>query len=197
MRFFFGYALRETRTNLWRNRMMTLAAVLTVAVSLFLVGGALFLKQSASQAAETWQNQTRVQIWMTPSASASEIAAVQDRLTTLPYVSTCTYFDKAAALAEAKRITAPDIAANLTLALVPTKYVCTPKIPSDTTLIESTFTGEPGVLQVTAPDQTIKTMEQDVRVMQIVCLSIALLLVIAAMVQILNTIRIGDLRTPT
>ena len=29
---FFRYAIRETATNLWRNRLMTMAAVLTVTV---------------------------------------------------------------------------------------------------------------------------------------------------------------------
>ena len=41
---------RETASNLWRNRLMTVAAVLTVAVSLALVGAALLLKQGASKA---------------------------------------------------------------------------------------------------------------------------------------------------
>jgi len=47
MRVYFRYAVKETLSNLWRNRMMTIAAVLTVAVSLSLVGSALLLKQSA------------------------------------------------------------------------------------------------------------------------------------------------------
>ena len=41
MRVYFRYAVKETLSNLWRNRMMTIAAVLTVAVSLSLVGSAL------------------------------------------------------------------------------------------------------------------------------------------------------------
>src|ERR1035441_8145868 len=41
MRVYFRYAFKETFSNLWRNRMMTVAAVLTVAVSLSLVGGLL------------------------------------------------------------------------------------------------------------------------------------------------------------
>ena len=44
------YVVRETASNLWRNRLMTIAAVLTVAVSLSLVGAALLLKQGAAQA---------------------------------------------------------------------------------------------------------------------------------------------------
>jgi len=38
MRVYLRYAFKETFGNLWRNRMMTIAAVLTVAVSLSLVG---------------------------------------------------------------------------------------------------------------------------------------------------------------
>ena len=39
------YVARETASNLWRNRLMTIAAILTVAVSLTLVGAALLLRQ--------------------------------------------------------------------------------------------------------------------------------------------------------
>ena len=40
----FEYVARETASNLWRNRLMTIAAILTVAVSLSLVGaGVMFL----------------------------------------------------------------------------------------------------------------------------------------------------------
>ena len=48
------YVTRETASNLWRNRLMTIAAVLTVAVSLSLVGTALLLKQGVAQATTQW-----------------------------------------------------------------------------------------------------------------------------------------------
>ena len=74
MRVYLSYAFKETFSNLWRNRMMTIAAVLTVAVSLSLVGSALLLKQSAAQASASWQQGTRVTVWMQPSASAGAIS---------------------------------------------------------------------------------------------------------------------------
>ena len=77
MRVYFRYAFKETFSNLWRNRMMTIAAILTVAVSLSLVGSALLLKQSAAQASVEWQQATRVTVWMQPTASPSEISSVQ------------------------------------------------------------------------------------------------------------------------
>jgi cell division transport system permease protein len=88
---FFRYTLRETGTNLWRNRLMTIAAILTVTVSLFLVGAALMLKQGASQASSHWQQGTRVTIWMKPTSSQAEINAVDSQLQTLPFVKSCTF----------------------------------------------------------------------------------------------------------
>src|ERR1039457_3590269 len=83
MRVYFRYAFKETFSNLWRNRMMTVAAVLTVAVSLSLVGGALLLKQSAAQASFQWQQGTRVTVWMQPTASTSEITTIDRKSTRL------------------------------------------------------------------------------------------------------------------
>ena len=71
---FVRYATKETLTNLWRNRLMTMAAVLTVTVSLGLVGSALYLKQGAAQASAGWERQTQVVIWMERERDQAEIA---------------------------------------------------------------------------------------------------------------------------
>src|ERR1700731_4425498 len=94
MRVYFSYAFKETFSNLWRNRMMTIASVLTVAVSLSLVGSALLLKQSAAQASATWQQATRVTVWMQPNASAGEISSVKSQLTQMPIVKNCIFTTK-------------------------------------------------------------------------------------------------------
>src|SRR5580704_18155861 len=54
------YVVRETGANLWRNRLMTIAAVLTVAVSLSLVGAALLLRQGSANATGTLERGTQV-----------------------------------------------------------------------------------------------------------------------------------------
>ena len=62
------YVVRETASNLWRNRLITIAAVLTVAVSLSLVGAALLLRQGSANAAGTLERGTQVTVWMEPTA---------------------------------------------------------------------------------------------------------------------------------
>ena len=68
-----GYVSKEAATNLWRNRLMTVAAILTVAVSLALVGSSLLLKQGASKATVQWQNGVNTIVWVNPGAGPGVI----------------------------------------------------------------------------------------------------------------------------
>src|ERR1019366_2573072 len=131
MRVYLRYAIKETLSNLWRNRMMTIAAVLTVAVSLSLVGASLLLKQSAAQASAQWQQGTRVTVWMQPTASAAEIGNVRTSLANLPIVKGCVYYTKAQDYLEAKNDLTPTEWQVLTVADMPTKFSCFPTVPAD------------------------------------------------------------------
>jgi cell division transport system permease protein len=191
MRVYFRYAFKETFSNLWRNRMMTIAAVLTVAVSLALVGSALLLKQSAAQASAQWQQGTRVTVWMQPTASTSEISGIRTQLTDLPVVKSCVYFTQAQDLKQAKQLLPQDEWSVLTVSVMPSSFQCVPTVPSDTFVVESTFANQPGVYKVTGPNQQIHSMNHAIRVLQIVFLALAGVLLLSAMVLILNTIRMA------
>ncbi|MDE3065488.1 MAG: permease-like cell division protein FtsX [Acidobacteriota bacterium] len=191
MRVYLRYAFKETVSNLWRNRMMTIAAVLTVAVSLSLVGAALVLKQSAAQASAQWQQGTRVTIWMQPTASSSEITSIQNELANLPIVKRCVYYTQAQDYAEAKRILPTNEWQVLTPTDMPSSFRCVPTVPSDAFTVQSQFSGQPGVYQVTLPFQQIRQMERAIRIIQIVFLALAAVLLLSATVLILNTIRMA------
>ena len=191
MRVYFRYALKETISNLWRNRMMTIAAVLTVAVSLSLVGSALLLKQSAAQASVVWQQGTRVSVWMQPTASTSEISGVRSQLADLPIVKNCVYYTQAQDLKEAKQLLPQNEWGVLTVSTMPSSFSCVPTVPSDAFVVINTFEKLPGVYQVTAPGQQIREMNKVIRVLQIVFLALAAVLLLSASVLILNTIRMA------
>jgi cell division transport system permease protein len=191
MRVYLRYAIKETFSNLWRNRMMTIAAVLTVAVSLSLVGSALLLKQSAAQASQTWQQGTRVSVWMQPTASAGEIANVKSQLAILPLVRNCVYRTQAEDFVEMKHELPIDESSILHVKDMPTKFTCVPTVPSDALTVQSTFSNQPGVQTITAPIQQIREMNRAIRILQIVFLALAGVLLLSATVLILNTIRMA------
>ena len=191
MRVYFRYAFKETLSNLWRNRMMTIAAVLTVAVSLSLVGGALLLKQSAAQVSFQWQQGTRVTVWMNPTASAGEISSIKTQLAGLHIVKDCEYFTQAQDYKEAKSLLSLAESSVLTVSGVPSSYQCIPVVPTDAFVVQSTLSHEPGVYTVTAPNAQIREMNKVIRVMQILFLALAAVLFFSATVLILNTIRMA------
>jgi cell division transport system permease protein len=188
----FDYVARETGANLWRNRLMTMAAVMTMAVSLALVGAALLLKQGTAKAEVVWQHQTQVTVWMEPTATKGELAAVAVQLRDLPYVQhPCLYKDKEQNYQLARKLLIPDEYRVLTVDGMVTSYSCTPRHPSYANTVIKRFTGQPGVRRVTAPLSVIHTQETAIKLIQLVFLIVALVLLLSATVLILNTIRMA------
>src|SRR3984885_2812260 len=171
---------------------MTIAAVLTVAVSLSLVGAALLLRQGSANATGTLERGTQVTVWMEPNANAQEIAAVKTELSQLNYVAQpCAYWNKARNFSEARRLLPSDVFQATTEAEMPTSYWCTPIALTDAAQVVHTFTGTAGVLSVTEPQQTIHNEETVINVSKWVFLAIAIVLIVSAGVLILNTIRMA------
>jgi cell division transport system permease protein len=186
------YVVRETASNLWRNRLMTIAAILTVAVSLSLVGAALLLRQGSANASGALERGTQVTVWMEPNANSQEIAAVKTQLAQINYlVQPCAYWDKQQNFAEAHKLLTSDESSAVTVNEMPTSYWCTPIALTDAAQVVRTFNGSPGVKAVTEPQQTIHNEETFINISKWVCLSIAVVLIVSAAVLILNTIRMA------
>ncbi len=186
------YVVRETASNLWRNRLMTVAAILTVAVSLSLVGAALLLRQGSAHAAGTLERGTKVTVWMEPTANKQEISAVGTELSQLNYVvQPCEYWFKTRFFQEARQLLPTDVFQATTVSEMPTSYWCVPVALSDAAQVVRTFSGTAGVLSVTEPQQTIHNEETVINVSKWVCLAIAIVLIVSAAVLILNTIRMA------
>src|SRR5438309_10776120 len=88
------YVARETATNLRRNVFMTTAAILVVAVSLALVGGALLLKQGVDKATIQWRGGVEGSVFMKADAAAEEIDAVDRGLRAMPGGQTVRFVPK-------------------------------------------------------------------------------------------------------
>jgi cell division protein FtsX len=140
----------EMASNLCRHRLTTRVAVLTIAVSLTLVGVALLSWQGAANASGQLKSSNEVTVWMKPDANAHEIHAVEARLARLSYLRhPCAYWNKARNYAEARKLLPFDIWHNATVADMPTSYWCTPVLLADANQVIRTMKGAPGVLTVT------------------------------------------------
>src|SRR2546425_1852481 len=98
------YVARETATNLRRNVSMASAALVSVVVSLALVGGALLVKRGADRATVQWKGGVELSIFMKPDATPTEIDGIRHELGAIPEVKRIRYVDKHDAYAEFKEM---------------------------------------------------------------------------------------------
>ena len=94
------YYVRETFVSLWRNLSLTVAAILTVAISLSLVGASLLIREGADRATAQFQEGVEFIVFMRADASADQDGAIRDVLDNSPAILGYSYVDKAAAYAE-------------------------------------------------------------------------------------------------
>src|SRR3546814_18042189 len=86
--------VRETVTNLFRNLSLTVASILTVAVSLSRVGGSVLLRYSVDNATQQWQGGIEFIVFMQPEASEAQTDAVERQLEESTQIERYEYFDQ-------------------------------------------------------------------------------------------------------
>ena len=187
------YVVRETFINLRRNTLMTLASVLTVAVSLSLVGGALLLKQGVAKATVQWRGGVELSIFMQPDASPSQSEAIERELSKMPEVKKVTYVDQDGALREFRQMfsNSPDMLESVTARDLPPSYRVVPKRAEFVESIGERFRKREGVKEVVYAKDAVQTLLKITRYLQISIIVIAVSLLFSASLLILNTIRMA------
>jgi cell division transport system permease protein len=187
------YVVRETVSNLKRNISMASAALLTVAVSLTLVGGALLVKRGVDRATVQWKGNVELSIFMKPDAAQSESDAVDRALKAMPEVKRYRYVSKPEAFDEFRKIFAnePDVRDSLTVDQIPPSYRVVPRQAEQTKTIGQRFNDTAGVFRVSYAKEEVDALVSVTNFLQIMLWAVAIVLLGAASLLILNTIRMA------
>jgi len=189
----FDYVVRETATNLRRNLLMTSAAVLTVAVSLSLVGGALLLKQGVSKASLQWKGDVELSIFMKVGVAPNQSQAIERELSQMPEVKKVIYIDQQEAFAEFKRMfeNSPDFLESVKAEDLPTSYRVVPKRAEFVDVVGARFENRPGVEDVVFAREAVETLLKVTSALQVAIVIVAGVLLLSAVLLILNTIQMA------
>ncbi len=187
------YVVRETASNLRRNLLMTAAAVLTVAVSLSLVGGALLLKQGVSKASLQWRGGVELSVFMLPEATPEQNEAVERELSQMPEVKKFSFVNQEEAFTEFKEMFAnsPDLVESVEAKDLPPSYRVVPKRAEFVDVVGGRFEKRPGVKEVVFARDVVDTLLKVTRALQIGIVSVAGVLLLSAVLLILNTIQMA------
>jgi cell division transport system permease protein len=189
------YVTRETFGNLRRNLLLTTASMLTVAVSLSMVGIAFFVRTGVDNATERWRNGIEFEVFMSADATPQQKAAVESELKSNPQVRTVKYInrDEQFRLFQQYFADQPETLNAVQKDDMPESYRVAPKV-KDSEIIQGVadaVESNAGVDQVAFAKDQIDDALRTSRAMQVGVVVVATVLFLASSLLIFNTIRMA------
>jgi cell division transport system permease protein len=194
------FVLSEIGIGLRRNLTMTIAVVVTVAISLALFGSALLIRKQVEAMKDFWYDKVEVSVYLcgdasqTPSCGGQAVTLTQrnqleDELRAMPQVQEVFYESQEQAREQFKD--SPDLVENVTAEALPESFRVKLRDPTQFEVVASAFTGQPGVEEVQDQKELLEGFFNVLNKMQQIALVIAGIQLVAALLLISNTIRVA------
>lgn len=191
-----SYAIRETIASFRRNVTLSVAAVITSAVSLLLVGATFLIQRAFDNLLVQWRGDVGMIVFVRPDVAPDALTFIEQNLKSQPNVidvDKLEYLDKTQSFEEAKRVFAgdPTTLSLLSIETIPSQFKVVPKT-TDPELVRSlanqyrTLPGVAGVSLAEDEFDVISTLSGFVRS---VTIAMSLILLAVAVILIWNTIR--------
>jgi cell division transport system permease protein len=193
MSVFIQRIIKEVFANLSRNVPYAVAAILTTMVSLILVGVALLGKEGVNSFANQWSNGVDFEVWMNANATTTEVNAINSQLKSSPLIKHCDYVNHQESFKLVQNVFSNNkiVAGAFTPETTPTFFKCVLTNPADAKSAYNEFVQMPGVMTPFYPKQALLTLEDVTNILQVVLLALAFLMLIAALVLVVVTIRMA------
>ncbi|NTW28677.1 MAG: ABC transporter permease [Coriobacteriia bacterium] len=162
-----GYFLRESMQNFKRNWVMTLGAVITIYLSLLLVGVFLVTGSIVNSVVKSVEDKVSIQIFLKDGASSDDVSALQKALLADSMVQGVDYTSKTAALAKLKEEMGSEITDQLDGNPLPASLDVTLKDTRNVETVVASIKGNALFTKVADhpddPEQSLKYGQQIVR----------------------------------
>ena len=189
------YVVRETITNLQRNVTLTVAAIVTIGVSLALFGSSVLLTRALENATERWRGGIEFIVYMQPTVTPEQSDALRTALEGNPDIRRVDYVDKDETYEEFKRLfkDSPQLYEAVEPEILPPSYRVVPRIKDADVVgaLGEQYSDKAGVREVVYPEKTVRALERIFGKVSTRLLAAAGTLLLAALLLILNTIRVA------
>ncbi|MDR3036920.1 MAG: permease-like cell division protein FtsX [Coriobacteriales bacterium] len=201
----FAYFLREALTNSRKNFSTTLGAMVTIFLSLLVIGVFMVASLVIDQLVKSVENQVSIQIFIHDRAVESDVQSLEEFILGISEVKDVTYVSKDEALELFKeQSTSSAIAEQLDGNPLPAKFEVTLNTPEKVEQVVEQIKVNSYFLKIAAdpetPTESINYGQEVVDklfgiadIIRIVCIALVLLLIFVALIFINNTIRLAIL----
>lgn len=188
-----SYFIGEAFQNLRRNFLMAVSAILTVAISLALLGSVLLIRQWTDSIVGRWRGNVEINVFLRNDASEPQVQAVQAKIGSIPDVREYRYVSKEDALREFQEMfrDKKDLVENVGPGVLPASFRITLKNPETVDTVGDQIKGLPGVDEVQYASQTIKRLTAITNWVTAGMAFFVAVFAVAAVLLIANTIRLA------
>jgi cell division transport system permease protein len=198
-----SFIVHEIGIGLRRNLIMTLAMVITTAVSLGFLGTAILFNQQVSVMKDFWYDKVEVSVFLCGADSEGASCAngevtqdqrqtIRDDLDAMPQVQQIYYESKTKAYSRFKeQFKNSAIVDNVTADQMPESFRVKLVDPEQFPIIASAFIGRAGVEQVQDQKALLERFFKVLKWVQWFAFGLALLMVVVSVILIVNTIRVA------
>jgi cell division transport system permease protein len=189
----FKYILSEVMLGLWRNVTMTIAMIITMAVSLTLLGASLILYQQINSMKDVYFAQVQVSIFLTNDVTADQRTAIESALKQDPLVKEVIHETKDQAWQKFKEDfkDAPDLVAATKPEALPESYRVKLKNPNDYQKIFDKYHTMAGISDIVDQRQLLSKVFSVLGSAQNLALVVAVVQGVAALLLVGNTIQVA------
>jgi cell division transport system permease protein len=193
----FGFLLNEVWTGLRRNVTMTVAMILTTAISIGLFGGGLLVVRLADHSREIYLDRVETQVFLTDEASASDPScdtdpckALRERIEARDDVKSVRFLNRDDAYADAIRKFPQfkDVAAKDSF---PASFVVKLENPEQHKDFDNAMAGQPGVRSVLNQKELIDRLFAVLDGLSSAAFAVALVQAVGAILLIANMVQVA------
>ena len=191
-----SYALRETIASFRRNVTLSVAAVITSAVSLLLVGTTFLIQRAFDNLLVHWRGDVGMIVFVRPDVTPDALKLIEENLRSQPNVvdlDKLEYLDRDASYEEAKRVFVgdPTTLSLLSIDTIPSQFKVVP-LTTDPELVRNLalqYRTLPGVAGVSLSEDEFDVISTLSGFVRTVTIAMSLVLLGVAVILIWNTIR--------
>ena len=199
-----NFVASEVSSGIRRNLTMTMAVIITVAVSLGLFGASMLVRAQVSTMRDFWYDKVEVSIFLcgkgsdTPSCAGGPVTKAQrdqikaDLESLKPLVDSVYYESQAEAFARfQEQFKNSPIVDNVKPTALPESFRVKLSDPTKYDVVASAFAGRPGIEQVNDQRKILDKFFRLLGGLQLIALLIALSMLVVTVLLIVNTMRVA------
>ena len=189
-----NFVFTEVAAGLRRNLTMTIAMIMTTAISLAFFGAGLLVANQIGDMKELYFDKLEVSIYLKDDATPVQREAITSQLNASPEIASFDYLDKKAAYERFKKLFKgnPQLISQATADDLPATYLVRMKDPERYTILAQQFpNGKNGVDQVQGQSEVLDRIFSLFNGVRNAAIALALLQALAALLLISNTIQVA------